>query len=227
MSGHATPASASAACAATTPYSTKLRPHLPHGCMPAPRMAMSCSLTACSSVPQWCPLPDDVLVLVVFVERARARAPSPCRPRARSGSAPVASPPSTTICSTPSSTAHTVYGTNGIGRHVRLGRRVVVRRPRPQLPGARQLDRFAFLARRARVARDRDRGRPVVRARLHAARAEQRRRRLVGREPVLDGRHSRLAHASSPRCFNVCSASLMMRAINSATLGRSSITPAT
>src|SRR5437588_10738232 len=32
------PASASAARAATTPYSVKSRPHLPHGCMPAPRM---------------------------------------------------------------------------------------------------------------------------------------------------------------------------------------------
>ena len=32
------PASASAARAATTPYSVKSLPHLPHGCMPAPRM---------------------------------------------------------------------------------------------------------------------------------------------------------------------------------------------
>src|SRR5580692_9168496 len=32
------PASASAARAATTPYSVKSRPHLPHGCIPAPRM---------------------------------------------------------------------------------------------------------------------------------------------------------------------------------------------
>src|SRR6478736_4283597 len=76
MSRQATEASARAAWAATTPYSTKLRPHLPHGCMPAPRTAMSCSLTVCSStlclsglVPQGCPLPDHVLVLVVLVER--------------------------------------------------------------------------------------------------------------------------------------------------------------
>ena len=71
-SRHSTPASASAACAATTPYSTKLRPHLPHGCMPTPRIAMSRSaLIAARSLR--CggrPLPHDVLVVVVFVERA-------------------------------------------------------------------------------------------------------------------------------------------------------------
>src|SRR5215216_5281274 len=38
---HWRPASASAACAACTPYSTKLRPHLPQGCMPTPRTATS------------------------------------------------------------------------------------------------------------------------------------------------------------------------------------------
>src|SRR3954469_2429465 len=57
MSLHSTPASASAACAATTPYSTKLRPHLPHGCMPTPATT--------TSVIDRLPLPHDVVVLVV------------------------------------------------------------------------------------------------------------------------------------------------------------------
>ena len=39
--GPGTSASASAARAAWTPYSTKGRPHLPHGCMPTPRTATS------------------------------------------------------------------------------------------------------------------------------------------------------------------------------------------
>src|SRR5262245_49715840 len=38
---HAMPASFSASRAAFTPYSTKLRPHFPHGCMPTPRTATS------------------------------------------------------------------------------------------------------------------------------------------------------------------------------------------
>src|SRR3954466_10580011 len=40
-SRHATPASSRAARAATMPYSTKLRPHLPHGCMPTPATTTS------------------------------------------------------------------------------------------------------------------------------------------------------------------------------------------
>src|SRR5207245_8663981 len=91
---HASPASASASRAAATPYSTKLRPHLPHGCMPTPRTATSCSLIGAPSK-GWCdqsvhiderrsslrsasgrrgarsyrlPLPDDVRGLVVLVE---------------------------------------------------------------------------------------------------------------------------------------------------------------
>src|SRR3954469_5355403 len=67
MSVHATPASASAPCAATMPYSTKFLPHLPHGCIAAPRTAMSLLMRRSR---QRRPLPDDVLVLVVLVERA-------------------------------------------------------------------------------------------------------------------------------------------------------------
>src|SRR5262245_17865995 len=60
---HSRPASSSAARAAATPYSTKLRPHLPQGCMPTPRIATSCAM---SGGP---PLPDHVLGVRVFVER--------------------------------------------------------------------------------------------------------------------------------------------------------------
>src|SRR4029450_692924 len=62
-SRHASPASASAARAATTPYSTKLRPHLPHGCIPAPRITTS--LTSAHHLP----LPHGVDGVVVLVER--------------------------------------------------------------------------------------------------------------------------------------------------------------
>src|SRR5437016_12599131 len=92
---HARPASASASRAAATPYSTKLRPHLPHGCMPTPRTAMSLSLIGSPClVPRpvhrsatlelrsslrsasgqrgarscRLPLPDEVRVVVVLVE---------------------------------------------------------------------------------------------------------------------------------------------------------------
>src|SRR3954447_4926298 len=78
MSGQATPASARAARAATTPYSTKLRPHLPHGCMPTPATTTSVTSTTPPATharsrlrrPSRCgsyrlPLPHDVVVLVV------------------------------------------------------------------------------------------------------------------------------------------------------------------
>src|SRR3954447_17584629 len=69
MSRHCTPASASAARAATTPYSTKLRPHLPHGCMPTPATTTSL-ICAPPARPSRCcsdrlPLPHDVVVLIV------------------------------------------------------------------------------------------------------------------------------------------------------------------
>src|SRR5947209_8645270 len=64
ISDHSRPASPSAARAALTPYSTKLRPHLPHGCMPTPRIA-TCRFASGTRRP---PFPDQVLVLVVLVE---------------------------------------------------------------------------------------------------------------------------------------------------------------
>src|SRR5580704_1896647 len=72
------PASERASPAAANPYSTKLRPHLPQGCMPAPSTATRLSSGIGHPLgpgrPGWrggrCrpPLPDQVLVLVVFVE---------------------------------------------------------------------------------------------------------------------------------------------------------------
>src|ERR1700756_5491630 len=56
-----TPASAKAARAACTPYSTKLRPHLPQGCMPAPRTA--------TSLLNRLPLPDQRLAVDVRLDR--------------------------------------------------------------------------------------------------------------------------------------------------------------
>ena len=115
-----------------------------------------------------------------------------------------------------------------IGRDVRLGRRVVVRGPRPQRAAPRQLDRLALLARLRRVARHRDRGRPEVRARLGAARA----RAAAGaassivNQPSTAGTRVLLTRAL-PVASASASASFMMRAISSATVGRSSITPAT
>src|ERR1039458_8795102 len=75
MSVHCRPASSRASPAAARPYSTKFRPHLPHGCMPAPRTAIRLSSGMCAlldvdrlSVDRL-PLPDHVLVLVVLVQR--------------------------------------------------------------------------------------------------------------------------------------------------------------
>src|SRR5665213_2677245 len=71
-SRHARPASARAARAAVNPYSTKLRPHFPQGCMPTPRTATFLSSAICFSrvFPgrDRAPFPDDVLVIVVLVE---------------------------------------------------------------------------------------------------------------------------------------------------------------
>src|SRR5450631_1878087 len=69
------PASARASPAAASPYSTKLRPHLPQGCMPAPSTAMRLSSgidpppsVRRSGAVHRTPLPHHVLVLVVLVE---------------------------------------------------------------------------------------------------------------------------------------------------------------
>src|SRR3954464_2472440 len=67
MSLHSTPASANAARAATTPYSTKFRPHLPHGCIPAPRITTSLAFGLTSA--HHLPLPHRVDGVVVLVER--------------------------------------------------------------------------------------------------------------------------------------------------------------
>src|SRR5580658_8282256 len=73
-SDQARPASARAARAAVSPYSTKLRPHLPQGCMPTPRTAtFLSSATVVSRMMvgrQGAPFPDQVLVVVVFVKDA-------------------------------------------------------------------------------------------------------------------------------------------------------------
>src|ERR1700733_12258774 len=72
---HWRPASFRASPAAARPYSTKLRPHLPQGCMPAPRTAIRLSSGMCASLAvdrlrvDGLPLPDHVLVLVVLVQR--------------------------------------------------------------------------------------------------------------------------------------------------------------
>src|ERR1700728_4994402 len=66
----ATPAWRRASPAAASPYSTKLRPHLPHGCIPAPSTAPRWASGMCGLRSPWPPLPDQVLVLVVLVEGA-------------------------------------------------------------------------------------------------------------------------------------------------------------
>src|ERR1700676_439727 len=72
---HAPSASARAAPAAANRYSTKLRPHLPQGCMPAPSTAMRLSSGIGPPLRvRWprntdgAPLPHHVLVLVVLVQ---------------------------------------------------------------------------------------------------------------------------------------------------------------
>src|ERR1700722_14116615 len=71
-SRHSSPASARAALAAVRPYSTKLRPHLPQGCMPTPRTATFLSSAMCLSrlvaVSDGTPFPHQVLVVVILVE---------------------------------------------------------------------------------------------------------------------------------------------------------------
>src|SRR5580658_7777152 len=71
-SRHSSPASARAARAAVSPYSTKLRPHLPQGCMPTPRTATF--LSSATGISRGVverhrsPFPDEVLVIFVLVE---------------------------------------------------------------------------------------------------------------------------------------------------------------
>src|SRR5271154_6721200 len=81
----ATPASARASRAAASPYSTKLRPHLPQGCMPAPSTATllssgtgrprsrptsttSTTSTGSTGSTDRTPFPHHVLVVVVLIE---------------------------------------------------------------------------------------------------------------------------------------------------------------
>src|SRR5271166_6938417 len=66
MSVQARPDSVSASPAAASPYSTKLRPHFPQGCIPAPRTATRLSSGTGRLLRS--PLPHQVLVLVVLVE---------------------------------------------------------------------------------------------------------------------------------------------------------------
>src|SRR5271163_4566063 len=67
---HWRPASARASRAAASPYSTKLRPHLPQGCMPTPSTATLRSSGTCipRSSRDRPPFPHQVLVVVVFVQ---------------------------------------------------------------------------------------------------------------------------------------------------------------
>src|SRR5579884_2093043 len=68
-SAQSSPASWRASPAAATPYSTKLRPHFPQGCMPAPRTATRLpSAIADRPAGHRAPLPDEILVVVVLVE---------------------------------------------------------------------------------------------------------------------------------------------------------------
>src|SRR4051812_34863923 len=166
MSLHSTPASASAACAATTPYSTKLRPHLPHGCMPVPSTTISRSLFMRLRPPalerpcdyeSWSgppdlrlargrPLPHDVLVLVVLVERAEHELHRHADFELLGVGAGRELPEYHHLLSLELDGAHRV-GDERVGRHVRLGRRVVVRGPRPQPAPSGQRRGLAGLAR--------------------------------------------------------------------------------
>src|ERR1700692_2055033 len=67
---HDTRASRMASRAAASPYSTKLRPHLPQGCMPTPRTATlrSSGTRAPRSGRHGPPFPHQVLVVVILVE---------------------------------------------------------------------------------------------------------------------------------------------------------------
>jgi hypothetical protein len=72
MSRQVNPASARASRAAARPYSTNGRPHLPHGCMPAPRTAIRLSsgiAQASDPAETGAPLPHQVVGVVLRVER--------------------------------------------------------------------------------------------------------------------------------------------------------------
>src|SRR5580704_14265243 len=65
-------ASCKASTAAARPYSTKLRPHLPHGCIPAPntatRLGSGIGPPPSDRRRSGSPLPHQVLVFVVLVQ---------------------------------------------------------------------------------------------------------------------------------------------------------------
>ena len=116
-----------------------------------------------------------------------------------------------------------------IGRDVRLGRRVVVRRPRPQ-PSRGATARPARAPRRARSGCPTPRSRSARSTSRTPCRARPTScgRGFVDREPALGGRYaSSCSRQLSQSLQASASASVMMRAISSATVGRSSITPTT
>src|ERR1700722_11400562 len=71
MSRHDRPASASASRAAARPYSTNCRPHLPHGCIPAPSRAilLSSGISSLPIVGERLPLPHEVVAVPFGVQR--------------------------------------------------------------------------------------------------------------------------------------------------------------
>ena len=93
--------------AAATPYSTKLRPHLPQGCMPTPRTATSsCSRSAPAQLGDGLPLPRSrCSVVVVGVQRLDDQLDLAADAAGRRRRTPAATWPRTTIPSSASSTA--------------------------------------------------------------------------------------------------------------------------
>src|SRR5437588_1913860 len=168
-----TPASASAARAAWTPYSTKLRPHLPHGCIPAPRTA--------TSLLNGLPLPDqrlavdvrldrwlDLITDLQRVERTRQHAED----------------------------HHPFFGQldrsdavrlERFGLRERRGSRVAVHRPAPHLAAAAERDLLERGSGTGGIPAEEGFRWEVVRAAVRAACAQQRGLRIGGEEPF-DGR---------------------------------------
>src|SRR5680860_203091 len=217
---HSIPASASASRAAATPYSTKLRPHFPHGCMPTPSTTTSLMVAPVG----WPPLPHDVLVVVILIQLAQLELDLVAQMERRG------------VDVVGELTEHNhlllrqLDGDDRVRherlrRHVRLGRRVVVGRERPHRPAPTERHVLTLLTRRRRVGRRRQRRRKEVAPALDAAGTEQG-QLVVEREPSFDGWDSFLAHgAPLSRRATVSVASFMMRSMSSATLGRSSISP--
>ena len=177
--------------AAATPYSTKFRPHLPHGCMPTPSTATSCAPISSSSCrPTGFHFQTRYSCSSSLNSGVESRARPHRRPPGRRPRRRGTTWPSTTSPSATSSTAAIANGSCAVGRRDERRRRLVLGigvGPDLAPPGQRNVVELGAAAVRVRAA-DSGPGEHIG-ATARAALAEQRRFVPIDGEPAVHCRY--------------------------------------